>query len=63
MPMFPFPPITFARYSTASRPPATIYENTQVNVSKSNRAVGRSCVNCHAMIHGSNHPSGAVFFR
>ena len=23
----------------------------------------RSCVNCHAAIHGSNHPSGVVFLR
>jgi DmsE family decaheme c-type cytochrome len=56
-------PMLCQRCHIASRHPATIYENTQVNVSKSNRAVGRSCVNCHAMIHGSNHPSGAVFFR
>ncbi len=23
----------------------------------------RSCVNCHARIHGSNHPSGVIFMR
>lgn len=27
------------------------------------RALGRSCQNCHAQIHGSNHPSGAKFHR
>lgn len=27
------------------------------------RAIGRSCQNCHAQIHGSNHPSGAKFHR
>jgi len=27
------------------------------------RAIGRSCVTCHAAIHGSNHPSGARFHR
>ncbi|MBI5241683.1 MAG: DmsE family decaheme c-type cytochrome [Elusimicrobia bacterium] len=26
-------------------------------------AVGRSCLNCHMMIHGSNHPSGTVLQR
>ncbi|MBI5630713.1 MAG: DmsE family decaheme c-type cytochrome [Elusimicrobia bacterium] len=26
-------------------------------------AVGRSCLNCHSMVHGSNHPSGAVLQR
>jgi DmsE family decaheme c-type cytochrome len=25
--------------------------------------LGRSCVNCHALIHGSNHPSGFAFTR
>lgn len=27
------------------------------------RLVNRGCVNCHAKIHGSNHPSGARFHR
>ena len=30
---------------------------------KSNRMFGRSCVNCHSNIHGSNHPSGQFFMR
>jgi hypothetical protein len=25
--------------------------------------LNRGCVNCHAQIHGSNHPSGARFHR
>ncbi len=27
------------------------------------RLIGRSCSNCHAQIHGSNHPSGIKFHR
>jgi DmsE family decaheme c-type cytochrome len=27
------------------------------------RVIGRSCQNCHAQIHGSNHPAGARFQR
>ena len=27
------------------------------------RAVGRSCQNCHAQVHGSNHPSGSKLHR
>ena len=27
------------------------------------RVLGRNCQNCHAQIHGSNHPSGAKFNR
>jgi DmsE family decaheme c-type cytochrome len=26
-------------------------------------AVGRACLNCHSVIHGSNHPAGAFFHR
>ena len=37
-------PMLCQRCHVSSRHPATIYENTQVNVSKSNRAVGRACV-------------------
>jgi hypothetical protein len=47
-----------------SRHPATVYDNAAVGVSKSNRVVGRGCVNCHTMVHGSNHPtSGKMFLR
>jgi hypothetical protein len=24
---------------------------------------GRNCLNCHALVHGSNHPAGAKFSR
>ena len=27
------------------------------------RVIGRSCQNCHAQIHGSNHPAGSKFHR
>lgn len=56
-------PMLCQRCHVASRHPATIYDNVQINVNRNNRAIGRACVNCHAMIHGSNHPSGTVFFR
>ncbi|MBI1873732.1 MAG: DmsE family decaheme c-type cytochrome [Acidobacteria bacterium] len=56
-------PMLCQRCHVASRHPATIYDANQVLVSKSSRVVGRSCVNCHAQIHGSNHPSGVVFTR
>jgi DmsE family decaheme c-type cytochrome len=57
-------PMLCQRCHVHSRHPATIYDNTQLTVSRSNRIVGRSCVNCHSQIHGSNHPSsGKVFVR
>ena len=30
---------------------------------QSSRVIGRTCVNCHSQIHGSNHPAGARFQR
>jgi DmsE family decaheme c-type cytochrome len=55
-------PMLCQRCHVSSRHPATIYDATQV-ANGSNRVVGRSCVNCHAQIHGSNHPAGAQFLR
>jgi predicted CXXCH cytochrome family protein len=56
-------PMLCQRCHIHSRHPATIYDTTQVTNS-SNRVVGRACVNCHQMLHGSNHPtSGKVFLR
>ena len=56
-------PMLCQRCHIHSRHPATVYDATQV-FNKSNRVAGRSCVNCHQMLHGSNHPtSGKVFLR
>lgn len=56
-------PMLCQRCHVHSRHPATVYDATQVLVAKSSRAVGRSCANCHSMVHGSNHPSGKFFTR
>ena len=56
-------PMLCQRCHVHSRHPATVYDQTQIN-NRSNRVAGRACVNCHQMIHGSNHPtSGKVFIR
>jgi DmsE family decaheme c-type cytochrome len=44
-----------------ARHPATIYDATQT-LNKSNRIMGRGCVNCHSMVHGSNHPTSGKYF-
>lgn len=54
-------PMLCQRCHVHSRHPATIYDQTQVN-NRSNRVAGRSCVNCHQMVHGSNHPTSGKFF-
>jgi DmsE family decaheme c-type cytochrome len=54
-------PMLCQRCHVHSRHPATIYDATQVT-NRSNRVAGRSCVNCHQMVHGSNHPTSGKYF-
>ncbi|HKW02255.1 MAG TPA: DmsE family decaheme c-type cytochrome [Vicinamibacterales bacterium] len=56
-------PMLCQRCHVASRHPSSIYDNAAITVNKSNRMFGRSCVNCHSNIHGSNHPSGQFYMR
>ena len=56
-------PMLCQRCHVASRHPSSIYDNNAITVSKSNRMFGRSCVNCHSNVHGSNHPSGQFYMR
>lgn len=55
------PPIMCQRCHVATRHPSTIYDAALVQTSA--RVYSRSCVTCHASIHGSNHPSGRFFVR
>jgi DmsE family decaheme c-type cytochrome len=56
-------PMLCQRCHVASSHPASLYDFNAISVNKSNRMFGRSCVNCHSNIHGSNHPSGQYFMR
>ena len=56
-------PMLCQRCHVATRHPSSVYDNNAITVSKSNRMFGRSCVNCHSNVHGSNHPSGQFFMR
>lgn len=55
-------PMLCQRCHIGTRHPSTIYDGAAVTA-KSNRIVGRACVNCHSQIHGSNHPSGQSLTR
>ena len=55
-------PMLCQRCHISSRHPPTIYDGAQLTAA-SNRLVGRSCVNCHSQIHGSNSPAGNRFLR
>jgi DmsE family decaheme c-type cytochrome len=56
-------PMLCQRCHVATRHPATLYDKDEISTNKSNRMFGRSCVNCHSNIHGSNHPSGQFYMR
>jgi DmsE family decaheme c-type cytochrome len=55
-------PMLCQRCHIGTRHPSTIYDNAAVQA-RSNRIIGRGCVNCHQNIHGSNHPSGQALVR
>ncbi|OFW23661.1 MAG: hypothetical protein A3G21_07025 [Acidobacteria bacterium RIFCSPLOWO2_12_FULL_66_21] len=55
-------PMLCQRCHIGTRHPSTIYDGNQLNA-RSNRLVGRGCVNCHSQIHGSNSPAGSTFLR
>ena len=60
------PPLLCQRCHVSTRHPSTIYDATLLGPTTpapSVRVYGRSCVTCHAAIHGSNHPSGQRFIR
>lgn len=48
-----------------TRHPGTLYDRRNFigGTSPSNRAFGRSCMNCHPNVHGSNAPSGPYLGR
>jgi DmsE family decaheme c-type cytochrome len=56
------PPVLCQKCHIGTRHPSTIYDGNQL-AARSNRLIGRGCVNCHAQIHGSNSPAGATLLR
>lgn len=59
------PPLLCQRCHVGTRHPSTIYDAALVGAGSnpSVRVYARTCVSCHAAIHGSNHPSGQRFIR
>jgi DmsE family decaheme c-type cytochrome len=55
-------PMICQRCHIGTRHPSTIYDGLAVQ-NRSNRIIGRACINCHQQIHGSNHPSGQSLTR
>jgi DmsE family decaheme c-type cytochrome len=50
-------------HSQAGHPSLSVTPNGLPGNSPSAVLLGRSCVNCHSQIHGSNHPSGGKLMR
>jgi DmsE family decaheme c-type cytochrome len=59
------PPLLCQRCHVGTRHPSTIYDAALVGAGSAPnvRVYARSCVTCHANIHGSNHASGQFFVR
>jgi len=55
-------PMLCQRCHIGTRHPSTMYDGGQL-AARSNRLIGRGCVNCHGQIHGSNSPAGNTFLR
>jgi len=55
-------PLLCQRCHNASRHPSTPYGLANIN-NQQNMVLNQSCMNCHANIHGSSHPSGKFFIR
>jgi len=57
-------PFICQRCHVTSRHPPTVYDGfVQKNSSNANKITGRSCMNCHQQLHGSNSPNGKAFLR
>ncbi len=54
-------PFLCQRCHAPSGHPGSVYDGTQIATSV--RIFARGCVQCHAAIHGSNHPAGNRFLR
>lgn len=52
------PPYLCESCHAMSHHPSEIYEGSELT-SRDKHLVGKACLNCHPMVHGTNHPSGA----
>jgi DmsE family decaheme c-type cytochrome len=50
-------------HSAAGHPSVAYTSGSLAGTTPSAMALGRSCMNCHSQVHGSNHPSGAQLSR
>jgi len=57
-------PYTCQQCHSAAAHPSQAYDGVSTRSGSSNQYIlGKSCMNCHSQVHGSNHPSGARLTR
>ena len=52
-----------ACHSQRGHPSISFTDDSLVGSNPSAMTLGRSCMNCHSQVHGSNHPSGYKLMR
>jgi DmsE family decaheme c-type cytochrome len=58
------PPLLCQQCHSPAGHPSEAYSSDEVDDNRNNRfLLGRSCLNCHSQVHGSNHPSGSKLHR
>lgn len=58
------PPFLCQRCHMSAFHPSTLNDGSGLaSANPNNRLLGKSCLNCHRSVHGSNHPSGARLTR
>ena len=58
------PPLLCQQCHAPAGHPSEAYTSEEIDNNFNNRfLLGRSCLNCHSQVHGSNHPSGAKLHR
>jgi DmsE family decaheme c-type cytochrome len=58
------PPLLCQQCHSPAGHPSGAYSSEEMDDSFNNRfLLGRSCLNCHSQVHGSNHPSGSKLHR
>ncbi|MEW6982582.1 DmsE family decaheme c-type cytochrome [Colwelliaceae bacterium 6471] len=50
-------------HTPADHPSTAVTASDMVNKPASAFIIGQNCMNCHSLVHGSNHPSGKTFQR
>ena len=50
-------------HTPADHPSTAKAGNEFVETTQSAFVLGQNCMNCHSLVHGSNHPAGQTFNR